>query len=106
MEDVLQFSFQLILELEGVQTLVTLTQLSALLEREDAGGAESLISRPGWLIALAPVTAFAPLLLQFQTGEKEVLPGRPDRPVQFADRLHQGRVLQASVTQELTGPGP
>src|SRR5207302_9132330 len=85
---------------------VALPQLPTLLQRQDAWGAESFVSGPGRLIALAPVTALAPLALQLQTRQKDILPGCPYFPVERADRPHQLRIFQAPISQELPRPSP
>lgn len=65
-QDLLELFFQIVLQIERVETFISFPQLAALLERQDARRAESLVSAPGRLIALAPVTALTPLALQSQ----------------------------------------
>jgi len=65
-----------------------------------------MVSGLGPLIALAPVTALTPLLLEFKTGQKEILPRRPHFPIERANQGHQRRVFQPAIPQELSRPGP
>jgi hypothetical protein len=51
-------------------------------------------------------TRYPTFLLQFQAGQKEVLPRRPHLPIQRANGCHQFGILQSPIAQELPSPGP
>src|SRR5688572_13424553 len=85
-EDFLQSLLDVLLQRKGIQALKAISQAAARLAGELFTGDQSLIGRLRRFVALAPVAAFAPLLHQLQSWQKEVHQRSPRLPIQFVDR--------------------